>query len=291
MIPRELLRKLKKLEIVTRRLVNQQLAGQYQSVFKGRGMDFDKVRLYQDGDDIRHIDWNVSARTGGVYIKQFVEERELTVFLVVDASASQGFGSVSQRKRETAAEVAAMIAFSAIKNNDRVGLIVFTDDIELFVPPKKGRKHVMRIISEVLTFKPRGRGTDVAAALDYLGRITSRKSVAFILSDFLDEGYLRSLTVMNRRHDIVPVVITDPMEEDLPDLGLCYFEDPETGELVAVDTSSARVRRQFRARAAKQKQARERAFRRSNVDSIQIYTHRSYVEPLISYFRLRSQRH
>lgn len=289
-LPRELIRKLKKLEIVTRRLVNQQLAGQYQSVFKGRGMDFDEVRLYQPGDDIRRIDWNVSARTNEVYVKRFVEERELTVLLVVDASASQGFGSIAQRKRETAAELAALLAFSAIKNNDRVGLIVFTDEVELFIPPKKGRKHVMRIISELLRYEPQGRGTNLGEALQFLGRVSRRKCVAFVLSDFIAEGYEHTLRAMNKRHDIVPVVIIDPMEETLPDIGVTFFEDPESRQMVAVDTSSRRVRRRYQEQAAALRQRRDRAFRRINIDFITIHTHRSYLEPLLNYFRLRAAR-
>lgn len=289
-LPRELIRKLKKLEIVTRRLVNQQLAGQYQSVFKGRGMDFDEVRLYQPGDDVRRIDWNVSARTNEVYVKRFVEERELTVLLVVDASASLGFGSIAQRKRETAAELAALLAFSAIKNNDRVGLIVFSDAVELFIPPKKGRKHVMRIISELLRYEPQGRGTDLDAALEFLGRVSRRKSVAFVLSDFIAEGYEHALRAMNKRHDVVPIVIVDPMEERLPDLGVTWFEDPETGELLSVDTSSRRVRERYAARAAALKQRRDRAFRRANIDFISIETHKPYLQPLLNYFRLRAAR-
>lgn len=291
MLPRELIRKLKKLEIVTRRLVNQQLAGQYHSVFKGRGMDFDEVRLYQPGDDVRRIDWNVSARTGDVYVKRFVEERELTVFLLVDASASLGFGSLAQRKRETAAELAALLAFSAIKNNDRVGLIIFTEEVELFIPPKKGRKHVMRIISELLRYDPEGQGTDLGEALDFLGRITRRKSVSFILSDFIAQGYERALKAMSRRHDIIPVVIIDPLEEELPDIGVAYLEDPETKKLVAVDTSSRRVRKRYRERALELKRRRDSAFRRIKLDTITVYTHRSYLEPLINYFRLRAARY
>jgi len=290
-LPRELIRKLKKLEIVTRRLVNQQLAGQYHSVFKGRGMDFDEVRLYQPGDDVRRIDWNVSARTGDVYVKRFVEERELTVFLLVDASASLGFGSLAQRKRETAAELAALLAFSAIKNNDRVGLIIFTEEVELFIPPKKGRKHVMRIISELLRYDPEGQGTDLGEALDFLGRITRRKSVSFILSDFIAQGYERALKAMSRRHDIIPVVIIDPLEEELPDIGVAYLEDPETKKLVAVDTSSRRVRKRYRERALELKRRRDSAFRRIKLDTITVYTHRSYLEPLINYFRLRAARY
>ncbi len=290
MLPKDLIRKLRKLEIVTRRLVNQQLAGQYQAVFKGRGMDFDEVRLYQAGDDIRHIDWNVSARTGEVYVKRFIEERELSVFLVVDVSASQGFGSVTQRKRDTAAEVAALLAFSAIKNNDRVGLLLFSDAVERFIPLKKGRKHVMRLISELLRHEPYGRGTSLEEAFDYLGRVSQRKSVVFVLSDFACEGYERAMHVMAQRHDVIPVVITDPMEETLPEMGLCRFVDPESGQQAWVDTSDRRVRARFSRIAMERRQRRLHFFRRTQLDSIDIYTHRPYMNALITYFRLRASR-
>ena len=291
MLPKELIKKLKKLEIFTRRLVNDQLAGQYHSVFKGRGMNFDEVRLYQPGDDIRHIDWNVSARTDEVYIKTYVEERELTVFIVFDASASQIFGSIAQRKREVAAEVAALVAFSAIKNNDRVGLIIFSEEIELFVPPKKGRKHVMRIIADVLSYQAKGRGTNLVGALEFLNLVNRRKTVSFLISDFLDTDFERSLSLASRRHDLIPVVITDPMEEELPDLGLCYFEDTETGQWVQIDTSSGEVRRRYREQAREQRAVRDKMFQRSSLDSISVYTHQPYMTPLVNFFRRRAHRH
>jgi uncharacterized protein (DUF58 family) len=291
MLPKELIKKLKKLEIFTRRLVNDQLAGQYHSVFKGRGMNFDEVRLYQPGDDIRHIDWNVSARTDEVYIKTYVEERELTVFIVFDASASQLFGSIAQRKREVAAEVAALVAFSAIKNNDRVGLIIFSEEIELFVPPKKGRKHVMRIIADVLSYQAKGRGTNLVGALEFLNLVNRRKTVSFLISDFLDTNFERSLSLASRRHDLIPVVITDPMEEELPDLGLCYFEDTETGQWVQIDTSSGEVRRRYREQAREQRAVRDKMFQRSSLDSISVYTHQPYMTPLVHFFRRRAHRH
>ncbi len=291
MLPKELIKKLKKLEIFTRRLVNDQLAGQYHSVFKGRGMNFDEVRLYQPGDDIRHIDWNVSARTDEVYIKTYVEERELTVFIVFDASASQIFGSIAQRKREVAAEVAALVAFSAIKNNDRVGLIIFSEEIELFVPPKKGRKHVMRIIADVLSYQAKGKGTDLVGALEFLNLVNRRKTVSFLISDFLDTNFERSLSLASRRHDLIPVVITDPMEEELPDLGLCYFEDTETGQWVQIDTSSGEVRRRYREQSREQRTVRDKMFQRSSLDSISVYTHQPYMTPLVNFFRRRAHRH
>src|SRR5262245_43509013 len=218
-IPRELLKKIRKIEIHTARLVNQQLAGHYQSVFKGRGMAFSEVRQYQAGDDVRFIDWNVSARMNEPYVKLFTEEREMTVVLLVDMSASGLFGSGLQSKREVAAEVAALVAFSAIKNNDRVGLIIFTDRVETFVPPKKGKKHVLRVISEILTYQPSSARTDLRGALDYLGKIARRRAVAFLVSDFLADGWNHALQVASRRHDLVPVVIGDPMEEALPRMG------------------------------------------------------------------------
>lgn len=290
MLPRELIRKVRKLEIVTRRLVNQYLAGQYHSVFKGRGMDFDEVRLYQPGDEVRLIDWNVSARTGDMYVKRFVEERELSVYLLVDASASLGFGTIAQRKCEIAAEIGALLAFSAIKNNDQVALIVFTDQVELFVPLKKGRRHVMRIISELLRFEARSSGTNIAAALDFLGRISRRRGVAFLLSDFLGEGYQRALHAMSKRHDLIPVVITDPLEHTMPDLGIVYFEDPESGEYYPIDTGSARVRRRFQRLIEERQNQRERAFRRSDLDFVAIRSHEPYLTPIVNYFRLRAAR-
>jgi uncharacterized protein (DUF58 family) len=241
-IPRELLKKIRKIEIFTSKLVNDHLSGQYQSVFKGRGMAFSEVRQYQAGDDVRLIDWNVSARMNEPFVKIFVEEREMTVILLVDMSASGRFGSRTQSKQEVAAEVAALVAFSAIKNNDRVGLIIFTDEIELFVPPKKGKKHVLRVISEILTFQPRSRRTDVAVALQYLGRIARKRAVAFLVSDFLADGWLQPLRVADRRHDLVPVIIADPMEARLPPLGLMVVEDLETGAVLEFDSSGPEAR-------------------------------------------------
>src|SRR5688572_26309218 len=242
MIPRELLKKIRKIEIYTSKLVNDRLAGQYQSVFKGRGMAFSEVRQYLPGDDVRLIDWNVSARMNEPYVKLFVEEREMTVMLLIDMSASGLFGSGLQSKREVAAEVAALVAFSAIKNNDRVGLIIFTDKVELFVPPKKGKKHVLRVITEILTFEPGSARTDLRVALDYLGKIARRRSVAFLVSDFLVDGWYHPLRIAANKHDLVPVVIGDPMEEKLPKLGLVCFEDLETGTVHEFDASGPEAR-------------------------------------------------
>ncbi|MBC7171744.1 MAG: DUF58 domain-containing protein, partial [Polyangiaceae bacterium] len=250
MIPRELVKKLRKIEIHTSRLANDQIAGSYHSVFKGRGMAFSEVRQYQAGDDVRFIDWNVSARMNDAYVKVFTEEREMTVMLLVDLSASELFGSVARPKVDTVAEVAALLAFSAIKNNDRVGLLLFTDRVERFVPPKKGRGHVMRVVTEILNARPEGRGTDVSVALQVLGSLAKRRSVAFLVSDFLfappgsdgKTAYERSLRVAAARHDLIPIEVVDPREEELPDVGLALMEDLESGELVEVDTSDARVR-------------------------------------------------
>ena len=288
-IPSELLKKIRKIEIFTSKLVNDQLAGQYQSVFKGRGMAFSEVRQYQPGDDVRLIDWNVSARMNEPFIKLFVEEREMTVMLLVDMSASGLFGSLVQSKREVAAEVAALVAFSAIKNNDRVGLIIFTDDVELFVPPKKGKKHVLRVISEILTFSPRSPKTDVKSGLEFLGRIARRRSVGFLVSDFLDDGWTPALRIAARKHDLVPVVIGDPMEESLPDLGFVSFEDFESGQIYELDTSGPE-RREYAALVRRAKDERESLLRRLKVDFVNVRTDRPYVDALIAFFRARERR-
>ena len=288
-IPSELLKKIRKIEIFTSKLVNDQLAGQYQSVFKGRGMAFSEVRQYQPGDDVRLIDWNVSARMNEPYVKIFVEEREMTVILLVDMSASGLFGSRAQSKRAVAAEVAALVAFSAIKNNDRVGLIVFTDEIELFVPPKKGKKHVLRVISEILTFEPKSKRTDLAVALEYLGRIARRRAVGFLVSDFLADGWLQPLRVAARRHDLVPVVIGDPMELALPELGIVAVEDLETGEVMEFDTGGPE-RSQYAALVKKRADEREAVMRRMSLDFVNVRTDRPYVDALVAFFRARERR-
>jgi len=289
MLTKELIQKIRKIEIYTNRLVNDQLAGAYHSVFKGRGMAFSEVRLYQPGDDVRLIDWNVSARMNDVYVKLFVEEREMTVMLVVDMSASHRFGSRGHTKRELAAELAALLAFSAIKNNDRVGLIIFTDRIEKFVPPKKGKTHVLRVVSEILTFRPTGRRTDLAQAIEFLGRVARRRSVAFLLSDFVAEGYDKALRIAHQRHDLVPVTITDPMEEALPKLGVIYFEDPESGEVIAFDTSGPGAA-DYAARVKRAREAREGLFRRLKMDFVNVRTGQPYVDALVKFFEARERR-
>ena len=290
MIPRELVKKLRKIEIHTSRLANDQLAGSYHSVFKGRGMTFTEVRQYQPGDDVRFIDWNVSARMNDAYVKVFTEEREMTVMLLVDLSASERFGSVTRPKIDTVAEIAALLAFSAIKNNDRVGLILFTDRIEKFVPPKKGRGHVMRVVTEILNARPQGTGTDVRAALDLLGHIGKRRSVAFLVSDFITPSFERALRIAAARHDLIPIQVVDPREEELPNVGLTLVEDLETGDVLEVDTSDPRVRRAFAHDVATEKAQREQLFRRLRVDHVTVRTDRDYVRPIAELFRLRQQR-
>lgn len=291
MIPKELIKKVRRLEIITRRRVNEQLAGAYHSVFKGRGMDFDEVRLYTPGDDPRTIDWNVSARMDGLYIKRYKEERELTVFLLVDASASLGFGTRGQRKHTTAAELAAVLAISAIANNDRVGLVIFTDEVEVFVPPKRGRKHVLRVITEVLSYRGRSVKTSLAGALEFIGRITRRKAVVFVISDFQDTRFDHELGVASRRHDVVPIILIDPMEEQLPNIGLTTFQNPETGELQLIDTSSKAVRRFFERQVKRRASVRDKAFSRLKLDTVRIRTNESYIEPLAVFFRKRASRY
>jgi len=293
MLPRELIKKIRRIEIVTARQAQNQLAGAYHSAFKGLGMAFSEVRQYQDGDDVRLIDWNVTARMDDAYIKLFVEEREMTVMLLVDASGSLAFGSRSQPKREVAAEVAALLAFSAIKNNDRIGLIIFTDRIERYVPPKKGRRHVLALITEILTFQPKSRGTDLAVGLTFLARVARRHAVSFLVSDFLVDGgassFEKELRIAKRKHDLVPVTIVDPFEEELPNLGYVWFEDVESGEVLSFDTSGA-GRRGFQARVTAQRQEREALFRRHKMDFVDVRTDQPYVAALVKFFRAREQR-
>jgi len=289
MIQRELIRKVRKIEIKTSRLVNDLLAGQYQSVFKGRGMAFDEVRQYMPGDDIRLIDWNVSARTNDTFVKLFVEERELTLMLLVDMSASGLFGTVSQTKRELMAELAALLAFSAIKNNDRVGLIIFTDRVEKFVPPKKGRKHVLRVVTEILSFQPEHARSDINPALTFLGHVARRRSVAFCISDFLVPDYEHNLKVAGKRHDLIPVTVLDRREEELPPLGLVELEDLETGNRRLVDLSPAVVRA-FSLRARARREVREALFRKLRIDFITLTTGSDYVPALMQFFRRRERR-
>ncbi|MES1171824.1 MAG: DUF58 domain-containing protein [Bacteroidota bacterium] len=291
MLTRELLRKIRTIEIVTERLVRDRMAGQYHSVFKGSGIAFSEVRQYMPGDDIRLIDWNVSARMNDAYIKLFTEEREMTVLLLVDMSASGQFGTHTREKRELAAELAAVVAFSAIRNNDRVGLIIFTDEVEKFLPPKKGKKHVLRVISEILSYQPRHRGTRIAAGLEFLGRVARRRAVAFVVSDFLapQASYERALRIVAGRHDVIPVAVTDPLEEALPAVGLIEMEDPETGERVVFDTAG-RDGRAWEQEARRASETRDALFRRLSMDAIRVRTDRPYLAALTTFFESRARR-
>jgi uncharacterized protein (DUF58 family) len=287
---KRILSKIRRLELKTRSLVEASFAGQYRSVFKGRGMNFEEVREYQPGDEVRTIDWNVTARMGHPYIKKFTEERELTVLLVVDVSASGDFGSVAMSKRELAAEVACVIAFSAIRNNDKVGLLLFSDHVELFIPPKKGRIHTLRLIREILFFQPVGRGTVPSEALHYLNRVQTRKAVVFLLSDFQAKDFDRELGITARRHDLIALPVRDPREETLPDVGIVAFEDAETGEQIEVDTSNSAVRAAYSQLAVRRREELEHSFRRKRIDSIPLHTDEDYLPALRTFFRTRERR-
>ena len=290
MIPEEILEKVRLIEIRSRNVVNDLFAGEYNSAFKGRGMEFAEVREYLRGDDVRTIDWNVTARTGSPYVKVFDEEREQTVMLLVDASASGAFGSVQQMKGEVGVEISALLAFAAIKNNDRVGLLIFTDEVEVFIPPKKGRKHVLRVIRELLYFQPQGKRTSITSALDYLDRVLHRRSVVFLISDFIDEDYERPLQLTRRRHDVVAVSIFDPRERALPDVGFINLQDAETGEQFLVDSSRREVRAYFAQQQEKEDQQRRALFRRNGIDEVSIDITKSYVDPLVRLFHERVRR-
>lgn len=291
MLPKEVIKNIRRIEIRTKRLVNELFSGEYHSTFKGQGMEFEEVRLYEAGDDVRLIDWNVTARTGYPHIKKFKEERELSVVFLVDASSSGRFGTRGRFKSEMAAELTALLAFSAIKNNDKVGLIIFADDIEIFVPPKKGRAHVLRLIREVLYFKPKGIGTNIPGALEYFSRVIKRKSVVFLISDFMAEDFYKPLQIANNKHDIVAVKVTDPRETSFDNVGLIELEDAETGEVILVDTSSRSFRRDYAAKAEEDVSMLERGFRLINLDFINIRTDQSYIVPLINFFKMREKRH
>jgi uncharacterized protein (DUF58 family) len=290
MIPKEVLKKIRRIQITTSRMVTDVFAGQYQSVFKGKGMEFEEVREYLPGDEIRSIDWNVTARLGHPYVKKFVEERELTVMFLVDASMSTYFGTTKQLKSQVAAEICSLLSFSAIKSNDKVGLIIFTDKIEKFVPPRKGLQHVLRIIREVLYFKPQSKGTNIGQALEYLSKICKRKSVAFVISDFLAQEFKRPLSIVSKRHDVVAVTITDPVEENLPAAGIMEFADAETGQVFLVDTSDKNVRKNFSEKSRSIFEERKKMFRSINVDHIDIRSGKPYLNELIKFFRMRERR-
>jgi uncharacterized protein (DUF58 family) len=288
----ELIKKIRQIEIYTRRLVNDNFAGEYHAIFKGRGMEFDEVRPYSPGDEIRTIDWNVTARMGAPFVKRYVEERELTVMLVVDASGSGEFGSVHWFKRELAAELTAVLSFAATTNNDRVGLLIFTDRVELFIPPRKGRRHVLRLIRELLAFEPQGTGTDIKLALDTINRVLKQRSIIFLVSDFLADmaRHQRVLGVTNKRHDLVAVDLDDPLEREIADVGLLALEDVESGELAWVDTSSAGWRKAFGEKVAERTAVKRRVFNRAQVDRIGVTTEADYVGALAKFFQRRAER-
>ncbi len=291
MIPSEILRKVRQIEIRARGTVNSVLSGAYSSSFRGRGMEFAEVREYIPGDEIRTIDWNVTARQGHPYVKKFTEERELTVLLVVDASASGDFGSRNEMKGEIMATLSALLAFSAIQNNDRVGLLIFTSTVERFIPPQKGRKHVLRVIRELLYHKPRERGTDIAGALAHANRLLGHRAVVFLVSDFLAPDFERELRLLQRRHDAVAIKVSDPREHVLPDAGFLELEDPETGEVTLVDTGNRTLRTAFAARRKGEEERLRALFRRTGTDAVDIIGGRDYdetIRPLIHYFRMRA---
>lgn len=313
-VTKEILKRVQQIQIRTSHLVNDALSGEYVSVFKGHGIEFQEVREYQPGDEIRAIDWNVTARTGKPFVKRFTEERELTVMLVVDASSSGQFGTVGRAKLDLATEICAVLAFSAIKNNDKVGLIIFTDQIEKFVPPKKGKRHVLRVIRELLVFRPESGKTNIRLALEYLSQVTTRRCVTFLVSDFISEGYEKALRIANQRHDVIAVTITDPRELSLPEhkppptilrlLGppgrflwwllhpptIFELEDAETGETLFIDASDPNTSKGFGILGNQQIQQREEFFRSIGVDSIDIRTDRPYTDLLMRFFRMRERR-
>ena len=302
MIPREILKKIRQIELRTNRLVNETLGGQYHSVFKGQGMNFEEVREYQPGDEVRTIDWNVTARMNHPFVKKFVEERELTLMLVVDLSGSGLFGSGEQSKRELAAEIASVLAFSAIRNNDKVGLILFTGEVEKYMPPKKGRRHVLRVIREILFFEPKGRGTNISGALDFLNRVTAHRAITVVISDFLQPGpppggesdqlpapLSSALRQANRRHDVVAVQIVDPHELELPAIGRLVLQDAETGEVMEVNTSTA-IRKAFAEQQTQHQNETERTLRSARIDAIRLRTNEAYAGALGKFFQTRERR-
>ena len=290
MLPKEVIQKIRRIQVTTSRMVTDFLSGSYESVFKGRGMEFDEVREYQPGDEIRSIDWNVTARMGHPFIKKFIEERQLTVMILLDASASSYFGTSKRLKSELAAEVSAVLAFAAVKHNDRVGLIIFTDRIEKFIPPRKGQQHVLRVIREALYFKPKGKGTNIEDALKYLDSVTTRRAVTFIISDFFDKDFKKPLSVANKRHDCIAITITDPREMELPKSGIVELTDAESGKFFRIDTSNAKVRRTYAEKSARKIDERARLFGAIGVDHIDIRTDKPYIDEMIKFFKMRKRR-
>jgi uncharacterized protein (DUF58 family) len=289
-VPPEILRQVKLLELRTRGLVNSLFTGEYRSVFKGQGMEFSEVREYQPGDEVRSIDWNVTARMRKPYVKRYIEERELTVMLVVDLSGSERFGTRKRFKSELASELAAVLAMSAIRNNDRVGAVLFTDRIEHVVPPRKGRRHALRLMRDLLVYEPEGTGTDIAGALEYTGKMLAHKAIIFVVSDFQSPDLEQPLKLLAQRHDVVAVTVDDPSENELPNLGLARFVDPESGQTLDVDTSDPKVRAQFAAAVDAELTARRRLLRRLAIDEIPVHTDGGVVDPLIRFFRTRETR-
>ncbi len=290
MLPEELIKKIRYIQIFSSRAVNASFAGQYESVFKGRGMQFDEVREYTPGDDIRDIDWNVTARTGKAYIKRFVEEREMTLLFAVDLSASGEFGTVNKMKNELAAEFCAVLAFAASKNNDKVGLLIFTDQIELYIPPKKGSSHVLRLIRELLAFEMPKRKTDIPLGLDYVAKVLRKRATVFVVSDFIETGYKKSLSLLNKRHDVVAVPVRDRVEMAMPNVGLIELEDAETGEVLLVDTASGQFQRGYSGRSQADFDELTNLLRSINVDSIPIQTDQPYMHDLVQFFHMRHRR-
>lgn len=290
MIPKEIIDKVRRIEIRSRNIVTELFAGEYHSAFKGSGMEFAEVREYLRGDDVRTIDWNVTARVGSPYVKVFEEEREQTVMLIVDASGSGSFGSFQQMKGEVGVEISALLAFAAVNSNDRVGLLIFTDGVEVFVPPEKGRKHVLRVIRELLYFEPKGVRTDVAGALDHLDKVLHRRSIIFLISDLIDKDFSRAIQQVRRRHDLIAVSLCDPRERELPDVGFINLEDAETGEQIIIDTKILQVREEFREIQEESERQLRKLFRRLDVDHVSIDVTKSYVEPLVGLFNARARR-
>lgn len=285
-----LLKKVRQIDIISRKVVDELLGGEYKSVFKGRGMEFDEVREYMPGDEVRTIDWNVTARTGKPFVKRFIEEREQALFFLVDMSASGTFGSTDKSKNEIAAELCGLLAFSAIKNNDKVGLIIFTNEIEHFVAPNKGQTHVLHLIRDILSFKPKNKGTSISCALDYLGKMVKNKCVTFLISDFQDSGYDKPLKLAAFHYDLIAITITDPRELNLPNAGLVELTDAETGKQILVDTASAEARKRFHVAAKARQLEIKDSLTRLNIDQIDVHTDRDYVRDLVRFFRSREQR-
>jgi len=290
MLPQEIFKKVRKIEIITRKLVQDVFSGEYHSTFKGQGMEFSEVREYSIGDDIRMIDWNVTARMGSPYVKKFVEERELTVFILIDMSASSKFGTKTQLKSEIAAEISALLSFSAIKNNDKVGMIIFTNKIEKYIPPKKGRTHILRIIREIILFKPESKETDLNVALNYLNKITKRRAIVFLISDFISPDFYKAIAVTNKKHDLIAITLKDPREKSLPKAGFIFLEDAETSEELIIESFNPLFHKKFNEITNQKDKELEKIFNKMNIDYIKIDTEKPYINPLIAFFKMRERR-